>query len=51
MYSCVVCTQRLFMYDHKYVNKSGFATFWTSLKDSIKFESDNLEIPEVTQAV
>ena len=30
-YDCVVCTQRLFMYDHKYINRSGFPTFWNSL--------------------
>jgi peptide methionine sulfoxide reductase MsrB len=51
MYSCLVCTQRLFLYEHKYKNKSGFPTFWTSLKDSVRFENDNLEMPEVTNAL
>lgn len=30
-YDCVVCTQRLFMYDHKFINRSGYPTFWNSL--------------------
>lgn len=51
MYSCLVCTQRLFLYEHKYKNKSGFPTFWTSLKDSVRFENDNLDMPEVTNAL
>ncbi len=37
IYSCVVCTQRLFMFDHKFQNPSGYPTFWNGLKDAIKF--------------
>ena len=49
-YDCVVCTQRLFLYEHKYINKSGYPTFWSSLQGAIKFTDDNLEVPEVTNA-
>jgi peptide methionine sulfoxide reductase MsrB len=27
-YDCLGCTQRLFMYDHKFINRSGYPTFW-----------------------
>ncbi len=37
IYSCVVCTQRLFMFDHKFQNPSGYPTFWNGIKDAIKF--------------
>jgi len=37
MYSCIVCTQRLFMFDHKFQNTSGYPTFWNGIKDSIRF--------------
>ena len=30
-YDCVSCTQRLFMYEHKFLNRSGYATFWNCL--------------------
>ena len=49
-YDCVCCTQRLFMYDHKYINRSGYATFWNSLENAVKFMSDNLEVNKVTNA-
>jgi peptide-methionine (R)-S-oxide reductase len=51
MYSCRVCTQRLFTFDQKFKNKSGYPTFWNALKDSVRLESDNLEVPEVTNAL
>lgn len=47
-YSCIVCSQNLFMYDHKYSNTSGYPTFWNSLKGAIKFKNDHLEVPEPT---
>ena len=47
-YSCVVCTQNLFLYEHKFLNRSGYPTFWTSLKDAVKFTDDNLDVPEPT---
>lgn len=50
IYSCVVCTQNLFMYEHKFINTSGYATFWNSFMDAVKFKNDNLEVPEPTQA-
>jgi peptide-methionine (R)-S-oxide reductase len=44
MYNCIVCTQRLFMFDHKYQDKSGYPSFWNSLTDAIKLREDNLRI-------
>ena len=49
-YDCVVCSQRLFLYEHKYINRSGYPTFWTSLKDAVRFSTDSLETPRVTNA-
>ena len=49
-YDCVSCTQRLFMYDHKFINRSGYPTFWNSLENAVKFTDDNLEVNEVTNA-
>ena len=40
----------MFLFEHKYINKSGYATFWQSLKDAVKFTEDNLEVPRVTNA-
>jgi hypothetical protein len=51
MYNCAICSQRVFSYEHKYKNKSGFPTFWNSLKDSIRYEEDHLVLPEVTNAL
>ncbi len=51
IYSCVVCTQRLFMFDHKFQNPSGYPTFWNGIKDAIKFKDDNLKTPESPNAV
>ena len=50
IYSCLVCTQRLFMFEHKYINKSGFPTFWNSLQNAVSFKVDAMEIPEVYNA-
>ncbi len=47
-YSCIVCSQNLFMFDHKYNNTSGYPTFWNSLKAAVKFRDDHLDIPEPT---
>lgn len=50
VYSCVCCSQRLFMSEHKYENPSGFATFWNHIIDSVGFKDDNLDLPKVTNA-
>ena len=42
-YDCKCCTQRLFLWEHKYKNRSGYPTFWNSLQDSISFKNDYLE--------
>lgn len=44
-YSCSVCTQRLFMNDHKFEDKSGFPTFWHSMIDAVDYKSDHLSHP------
>ena len=49
-YDCKVCSQRLFLYEHKYQHKSGFATFWNTLKDAVNLRSDSLEVPHFTNA-
>mmetsp|Transcript_32426 Transcript_32426/g.49605 ORF Transcript_32426/g.49605 Transcript_32426/m.49605 type:complete len:262 (-) Transcript_32426:264-1049(-) len=49
-YSCKVCTQKLFMSDHKYEDKSGFPTFWHNMIDAVDFKSDNLDRPAYTNA-
>ena len=49
-YDCISCTQRLFMYDHKFINRSGYPTFWNCLENAVKFVSDNLEVNKVTNA-
>ena len=49
-YDCVVCTQRLFMYDHKFINRSGYPTFWNSLENAVRFSSDKLPVNKVLNA-
>ena len=49
-YSCACCGQKLFMYDHKYINKSGYPTFWNSLENAVRFVSDAIKINTVTNA-
>jgi hypothetical protein len=39
------------MFDHKFINTSGYPTFWNAMKDAIKFKDDFKEVPEPTQAV
>lgn len=51
IYSCKVCSQNLFLSNHKYQNKSGFATFWGTLKNSVKMKNDHLNPPKVTNAL
>ena len=50
MYSCLTCTQKLFMSDHKYESKSGYPTFWNHIIDSVEFKRDVLTRPEYTNA-
>lgn len=49
-YDCLCCTQRLFMYDHKFINRSGYPTFWNCLENAVKFRNDNIEVNKVTNA-
>ena len=46
MYSCKVCSQKLFTFDHKYINKSGYPTFWNTLTDAVKLRDDHLNQKE-----
>ena len=50
VYSCLVCTQRLFMFEHKYLNKSGYPTFWNALQNSVAYKVDAIEPLEVQNA-
>lgn len=36
------------MYDHKFINRSGYPTFWNSLENAIRFEEDEISVNEVT---
>lgn len=49
-YDCVSCTQRLFMYEHKFINRSGYPTFWNSLENAVKFVGDHISVNKVTNA-
>mmetsp|Transcript_27982 Transcript_27982/g.37910 ORF Transcript_27982/g.37910 Transcript_27982/m.37910 type:complete len:175 (-) Transcript_27982:327-851(-) len=51
IYSCKVCSQNLFLSNHKYQNRSGFATFWGTLKEAVKMKNDHLNPPKVTNAL
>lgn len=50
IYSCVSCTSRLFMSDHKYESKSGYPTFWNHMIDAIEYKRDVLTRPNYTNA-
>lgn len=50
MYSCKVCTQKLFMSEHKFPTKSGYPTFWYNIRDALEYKVDKLEGPLVTNA-
>ena len=50
MYSCVTCSQKLFMSDHKFETKSGYPTFWNHIIDSVDFKRDDLSRPVYTNA-
>lgn len=47
MYNCVSCSQRVFLSEYKFINKSGYPTFWNTIRDTVKFMDDNLDMPEV----
>jgi hypothetical protein len=49
-YDCIGCTQRLFLFEHKFLNRSGYPTFWNSLENSVKFVNEGLEVNKVTNA-
>lgn len=42
-YECKSCTQRIFMSDHKYLSKTGYATFWSHILHTIGYRDDHLE--------
>ena len=49
-YECKCCKQRLFMWDHKFINKSGYPTFWNCLQNAVKFVDDAIKVNKVTNA-
>ena len=50
IYSCAVCTQRLFMSEHKFPSKSGYPTFWHNIRDSLEYKVDKIEPPLYSNA-
>jgi len=42
-YSCKVCTQKLFMSEHKYELNNGYANFWSHVLDSVSYREDHLD--------
>lgn len=42
-YSCKVCTQKLFISEHKYDTNNGYANFWNHVLDSVSFREDSLK--------
>ena len=50
MYSCRVCTQRLFSFTHKYDSPTGHASFWNFISKAVAFKADHLTLPKVTQS-
>lgn len=52
LYSCKVCTQKLFSSTHKYKTDSGWASFWNYLPLSINFKEDAInKYKTPTQAI
>lgn len=50
IYSCTVCTQRLFMSEHKFPSKAGYPTFWHNIRDSLEYKRDKIEPPLYSNA-
>eukprot|EP00347_Sterkiella_histriomuscorum_P003558 403363832 len=50
VYSCVCCTQKLFMSDHKFDVPTGHASFWNHIVDAVDFTEDKLKTPKVNNA-
>ena len=42
-YSCKVCTQKLFVTEHKFHPNNGYSNFWTHILDSVSYRKDSLE--------
>lgn len=51
MYSCRCCSQKLFMSDHKYDSKTGYATYWNHMIDALEFKTDHLYAYDYSNAV
>ena len=49
-YECKCCSQKLFMWDHKFINKSGYATFWNCIENAVKYVDDKLKVNVVSNA-
>ena len=42
-YSCRVCSQKLFITEHKFQPNNGYANFWNHILDSVSYREDSLE--------
>ena len=38
------------MWDHKFINKSGYATFWNCIENAVKYVDDKLKVNVVSNA-
>jgi hypothetical protein len=47
-YSCKVCTQKLFISEHKYQEDNGHANFWNHVLDAVSYRDDNTENYKLT---
>lgn len=41
-YSCKVCSQKLFITEHKYQTDNGYANFWNHVLDAVSYKDDHL---------
>jgi hypothetical protein len=47
-YSCKVCTQKLFLTEHKFNNaNNGYPNFWNHIIESVDYKTDSLETHSV----
>ena len=42
-YSCKVCTQKLFVTEHKFKCDNGYMNFWNHIFDAVNYKEDSLE--------
>ena len=42
-YSCKVCSQKLFLTEHKFKADNGYSNFWNHIIEAVDYRPDNLE--------